>query len=116
MAKARHEYGVHPPTLYLPENHKNAKEYNCVQRSHQNVVTERMPLFSVTVILGSIFRPKIAAACGAVRLVSFFAYASGYQTGKPEKRVNPLSIVGYVADLGLIALSISAGIKLLQSS
>ncbi len=116
MIKARTKYGVHTPTLYLPESNKNAKEYNCIQRSHQNVVTERMPLFCATFILGSTFWPKIAAVCGAARLVAFLGYATGYQTGKPEKRMNPLSTGGYLADLGLVVLSISAGIKLLQSS
>ncbi len=113
--KARSKYNVHPPTLYLPESHKNAKEYNCVQRSHQNIVTERVPMFFVTLFVASIFNPKLAAACGAVRLMSFFFYAVGYQTGKPEKRVNPLALTGYIADFGLLYLCATTGFRLLET-
>ncbi len=115
MFKARSKYNVHPPTLYLPESNKNAKEYNCIQRAHQNIVTERVPMFLAEVFIASIFKPKAAAACGAVRLVSLFFYAAGYQTGKPEKRANPLSLVGYIADFGLLYLCATTGFKLLQS-
>ncbi len=115
MAKARHEYGVHPPTLYLPESDKNATKYNCIQRSHQNVVTERLPLFVPIYILASAFHPTKAVVFAGTRFVTFIFYARGYQTGIPKKRGNPLALLGYLVDLGLMYLSVSSGIKLLRS-
>ncbi len=99
---ARKRFDVNPPTLYLPEGHKHAKEYNCIQRSHQNLVTERIPIFLAMLLVASLFKPKWAAGLGALRLVSMFAYAKGYQTGTPNKRLNPLSTLGILTEFCLL--------------
>lgn len=35
VGQARKKYGVQYPNLYAPPGHKNAKEFDCVQRGMQ---------------------------------------------------------------------------------
>ncbi|RLN97480.1 hypothetical protein BBJ28_00003736 [Nothophytophthora sp. Chile5] len=73
VGAARKKYNVPYPQMYAEKNEKNAKEFNCVQRAHQNVL-ENTPLFYALLATSSIYRPKIAAAAGVVRLVGFILY------------------------------------------
>ena len=38
VIKARKKYDIKYPLLYAPPDHKHAKEFNCVQRAHQNTL------------------------------------------------------------------------------
>mmetsp|Transcript_4589 Transcript_4589/g.5297 ORF Transcript_4589/g.5297 Transcript_4589/m.5297 type:complete len:98 (+) Transcript_4589:339-632(+) len=63
VGAARKKYGVKYPTMYAPEGHKNEKEFNCIQRAHQNVL-ENYPAFLMLLLISSLNRPYYAAACG----------------------------------------------------
>ena len=98
--------------MYAPESHKNANEFNCVQRAHQNML-ENYPQFLLLMGIASIHRPTLAAAAGAIRLVGFVLYALGYQSGDPKKRMQ--GAVGYIGLLTLIAVDIELAYKLITS-
>lgn len=106
---ARKQFNVPYPQMYAEKSDKNANEFNCVQRAHQNVL-ENLPLFYAMLATSSyvtsglqlpaivyltrtfadvicrIYRPKVAAAAGLVRIAGFVMYVKGYSTGDPGKR------------------------------
>ena len=61
-----------------------------MQRGHQNSL-ENMPLFFVTVLLGGLQHPVIAAALGVMYTLARFFYFKGYATGVPDNRLK----IGY---------------------
>ncbi|CAA6664305.1 unnamed protein product [Spirodela intermedia] len=112
VIRARKRYKVSYPALYaLESENKDAMLFNCIQRGHQNSL-ELMPLFFVTLLLGGIQHPVLAAALGALYTVSRFFYFRGYSTGIPENR-NKLGGFYFLALVGLILCTASLGIRLL---
>jgi glutathione S-transferase len=110
VGAARKKYSVPYPQMYAEKKDKNANEFNCVQRAHQNVL-ENLPLFYAMLATSSyvkgcclkswtttdwcadcaliscrVYRPKLAAAAGVVRIAGFVMYVKGYSTGDPGKR------------------------------
>ncbi|KAK6191630.1 hypothetical protein SNE40_003272 [Patella caerulea] len=81
VVRARKKFEIEYPTLYSPTN----KEFNCIQRAHQNTL-EAYPQFLMLLFVGGLQYPKITAVTGLVYLVGRVAYAIGYYTGEPEKR------------------------------
>mmetsp|Transcript_16097 Transcript_16097/g.18227 ORF Transcript_16097/g.18227 Transcript_16097/m.18227 type:complete len:145 (+) Transcript_16097:108-542(+) len=101
VGSARKKYEIKYPTMYAPETHKNAKEFNCIQRAHQNIL-ENYPVFLLTMFMASLKRPHVAAVLGLIRLLGFIAYAVGYQSGSPAKRQQ--GAFGYIGLLGLLGI------------
>ncbi|KAF7047474.1 hypothetical protein CFC21_056401 [Triticum aestivum] len=111
VGAARKKYKVFYPTMYATEaENKDAKRFNCVQRGHQNSL-EMMPLFFVTVLLGGLQHPVVAAALGLLYTVARFFYFKGYATGVPENRLK-LGGLNFLAIIGLILCTASFGINL----
>ena len=50
VGRARKLYKIAYPTMYAPATHKHAKEFNCVQRAHQNCL-EGLPTFLALLIV-----------------------------------------------------------------
>uniref|UniRef100_A0A1D1XL86 Glutathione S-transferase 3, mitochondrial n=1 Tax=Anthurium amnicola TaxID=1678845 RepID=A0A1D1XL86_9ARAE len=112
VGRARKKYKVFYPTLYATESeNKDAKLFNCIQRGHQNSL-EVMPLFFVTMVLGGLQHPMLAASLGAVYTVARYFYFKGYSTGVPENRLK-LGGFNLLALMGLILCTASLGIHLL---
>ncbi|MQL81706.1 hypothetical protein Taro_014157 [Colocasia esculenta] len=112
VGRARKRYKVFYPTMYaLESENKEAKLFNCVQRGHQNSL-ELMPLFFVTLLLGGLQHPVLAAALGAFYTVARFLYFKGYSTGEPANRLK-LGGLNFPALLGLILCTASLGVHLL---
>ncbi|CAM0875209.1 unnamed protein product [Alopecurus aequalis] len=104
-------YKVPYPNMYAIESeNKDAKLFNCVQRGHQNSL-ENMPMFFVTVLLGGLQHPVIAAALGVLYILARFFYFKGYATGVPENRLK-LGGFNFLAIIGLILCTASFGINL----
>ncbi|EGZ15719.1 hypothetical protein PHYSODRAFT_286365 [Phytophthora sojae] len=107
---ARKQFNVPYPQMYAEKSDKNANEFNCVQRAHQNVL-ENLPLFYAMLATSSIYRPKVAAAAGLVRIAGFVMYVKGYSTGDPGKRRK--GNFGYLGTLVMLGLSLEAALRLL---
>ncbi|ETI52774.1 hypothetical protein F441_04130 [Phytophthora nicotianae CJ01A1] len=111
VGAARKKYNVSYPQMYAEKKDKNANEFNCVQRAHQNVL-ENLPLFYAMLATSSIYRPKVAAAAGVVRVVGFIVYVKGYSTGDPGKRRR--GSFGHLGTLVMLGLSLEASLRLLD--
>ncbi|TMW56478.1 hypothetical protein Poli38472_006488 [Pythium oligandrum] len=111
VVKARKLYNVPLPQMYADKDNKHAREFNCVQRAHQNTL-EHMPLFLATLVASSLYRPGLAAMFGLIRELGFIVYIRGYSTGEPKKRM--AGSFGYIAMLGGFVLTVEAGLKLLN--
>ncbi|RLN97481.1 hypothetical protein BBJ28_00003737 [Nothophytophthora sp. Chile5] len=90
VGAARRKYKIPYPQMYADKDSKNANEFNCVQRAHQNVL-ENIPVFyallATSAYVSRVYRPTIAAAAGAVRILGFIVYVKGYTTGDAKKRL-----------------------------
>ncbi|XP_046555023.1 microsomal glutathione S-transferase 3-like isoform X2 [Haliotis rubra] len=102
VGRARKKFEVQYPDMYSA----TSKEFNCIQRVHQNTL-ESYPQFLMLLFVGGLQYPKISAAAGAVYLASRIAYALGYYTGDPEKR--KWGLFGAFAMLTLLGNAISLG-------
>ncbi|KAK3083952.1 hypothetical protein FSP39_005945 [Pinctada imbricata] len=76
VAKARKKYEVPYPTMYSADS----KEFNCIQRAHQNTL-ERYPEFLMLLFVAGLEYPRIAAGAGSLYYASRIAFAMGYYTG-----------------------------------
>jgi len=81
VGKARKKFGIEYPDMYS----KDSKEFNCIQRAHQNAL-ENHGSFMFYLMIGGLQYPRIAAASGLIYIAGRIAYAKGYYTGEPEKR------------------------------
>lgn len=103
VSKARKLYGIKYPTLYAEESHKNAKEYNCVQRAHQNSL-ENLPTFYALLLTAGIRYPLASAVAALVYNVGRIMYFRGYSTGDPKARTK-----GAFLHFGVLALLAMVG-------
>ncbi|KAI9808398.1 MAG: hypothetical protein M1826_004174 [Phylliscum demangeonii] len=80
--------------------------FNCAQRAHANTL-EAYPGFLVSLVLGGLQFPKVAAALGMAWIVSRVMYANGYTSGKPgdEGAGRRVGSWGLVPLVGLYALA-----------
>nr|ADU33211.1 microsomal glutathione S-transferase 3 [Pinctada imbricata] len=107
VAKARKKYEVPYPTMYSADS----KEFNCIQRAHQNTL-ERYPEFLMLLFVAGLEYPRIAAGAGSLYYASRIAFAMGYYTGDPEKR--RWGSFGYIGLLTLLGCSVGTALKLLE--
>ncbi|KAI9830084.1 MAG: hypothetical protein M1826_005077 [Phylliscum demangeonii] len=72
-AYASNESAQTDPKLYA---------FNCAQRAHSNTV-DAYPGFLLSLALGGLQFPKVAAGLGMAWIVARVMYANGYANGKP---------------------------------
>uniref|UniRef100_A0A1B6C1V1 Glutathione S-transferase 3, mitochondrial n=1 Tax=Clastoptera arizonana TaxID=38151 RepID=A0A1B6C1V1_9HEMI len=97
VGQARKKFGVNYPTMYSPTN----DVFNCYQRAHQNTL-ENYPQFLMMLLLGGLEHPLISAAAGSTWVLGRIAYARGYYTGDPSKRMQGgFSYIGLLTLLGV---------------
>jgi glutathione S-transferase len=77
VGKARKKYKVDYPTLYDTRNTKEAQEFNCHQRGHQNML-ETIAEALVLSLLAGLFFPLIAFGAQLVYCVGRIVYYFGY--------------------------------------
>ncbi|KAK7494019.1 hypothetical protein BaRGS_00014677 [Batillaria attramentaria] len=75
VGRARKRFDIPYPEMY-----SSNKEFNCIQRAHQNTL-ENEARFLLLLFVGGLQYPRLSAAAGMVYLISRVAYALGYYTG-----------------------------------
>ncbi|XP_068207021.1 glutathione S-transferase 3, mitochondrial-like [Palaemon carinicauda] len=103
---ARKQHKIFYPTMYSPTNDL----FNCYQRAHQNTL-ENYPQFLTLLFLGGLYNPVATALGGAVWCAGRIAYALGYYTGDPKKRMR--GAFGYIGLLTMLYTTIRFGTGLL---
>ncbi|KAL4426527.1 hypothetical protein ABPG77_008385 [Micractinium sp. CCAP 211/92] len=103
VGQARRKYEVKYPALYAPAGHKNEKEFNCIQRAHQNSL-ENLPTLYALLLTAGVRFPISAAVAGAVALLGRIVYFNGYSTGDPKNRQRGGFLhLGVIALMGMVA-------------
>jgi glutathione S-transferase len=83
---ARKKYDVQYPALYAPPGHKFEKEFNSVQRAHQNTL-ESYSLVMLQMCLCGLIYPVTSAICGGLWVAGRFMYGFGYANFGPTGRM-----------------------------
>jgi glutathione S-transferase len=112
VIKARKKYGVKYPDLYAPDGHKNKKEFDCVQRAHQNTLEVAPSVASCTMMVGLMHPITSAALCGIWSL-GRVVYVLGYGTGNPANRRTG-GLIAHLGDIPLFVMTFVVGYKMLQ--
>ena len=99
---ARKKYQVTYPDMYSTDPTK--KEFNCVQRGHQNAL-ETYPTFIILNVLAGFRHPVPAAALAIAWCVGRIAFMKGYATGKPDQRYSYGGHLHYIGLVGSLLLS-----------
>ncbi|KAL7539071.1 hypothetical protein ACHAXR_013276 [Thalassiosira sp. AJA248-18] len=78
VMKARKEFDVQYPNLYaVPKYHKNADEFNRVQRGHQNYL-EGSDSYAIMTLLGGLKHPITCAVGSVCFCIGSVLYMKGY--------------------------------------
>lgn len=106
VGMAREKFNVPYPTMYaLESENKNAKQFNCIQRGHQNCL-EFLPVFFAMLLVGGLQYPRFAAFFGFVYVVARFLYFRGYSSGNPALRYGMGGQFHFLALLMLLGCTI----------
>mmetsp|Transcript_19773 Transcript_19773/g.49188 ORF Transcript_19773/g.49188 Transcript_19773/m.49188 type:complete len:211 (-) Transcript_19773:2054-2686(-) len=103
------------PNLYAQGTSKNARAFNCVQRSHQQIL-ETLPGYFVTVLVSGLEYPVATFVFGSLWLYSRSVWVVGYSdsSGDPALRYShPHSRVFWHCKLALLMMSWFVAIQLL---
>uniref|UniRef100_A0A7S2X525 Glutathione S-transferase n=1 Tax=Prorocentrum micans TaxID=2945 RepID=A0A7S2X525_PROMC len=108
VGAARKKYEVKLPHLYASGNDENSKQFNCVQRGHQQALETYGTYLGCSLVAG-IRHPFLTAALGLLWCVSRLKWAEGYATGNPDNRYAHSKWGRHIwtAYLGVVALAIS---------
>ena len=77
--------GFSYPKLYAEGFSKPARDFNCVQRGHQQAL-EMLPQFMALSLVGAIRFPITCAIGGILYNIGRLSYAEGYSSGDPAAR------------------------------
>ncbi|KAK4609200.1 Microsomal glutathione S-transferase 3 [Fulvia fulva] len=91
---------------------QEAYQFNCAQRAHGNLL-ENMPQTIAMLLFAGLFYPTATPVLGAVWVVGRVLYAYGYITSKEGGKGRNVGGMFWIAQLGLLGLCVSAGLKLL---
>lgn len=106
VMKARKDFNVQYPNLYAtPGFHKQADEFNRVQRGHQNML-ESWTSFTAASLLGGLKYPIAVSVFGILYGIGNILYLVGYSDTKLDvttaryKKGGALKFVGFLGAVG----------------
>eukprot|EP00527_Entomoneis_sp_CCMP2396_P002670 CAMPEP_0198142822 /NCGR_PEP_ID=MMETSP1443-20131203/5503_1 /TAXON_ID=186043 /ORGANISM="Entomoneis sp., Strain CCMP2396" /LENGTH=150 /DNA_ID=CAMNT_0043805917 /DNA_START=84 /DNA_END=533 /DNA_ORIENTATION=- len=102
----RKELDVPLPNMYgTPGVHKNADEFNRIQRGHQNMF-ESLGAFTVMALVGGLKYPIVCSVSSVMYLAGCYLYQLGYAdissdiAAARHKKGGPIKYLGYLGVLG----------------
>jgi len=112
VVMARKKYGVDYPALYAPLDHKNEKEFNSVQRAHQNTL-ESYSIVMLQMMACGLVYPVTSATCGGLWVVGRIIYGYGYATGGPKGRMLG-GIISHLGDIPLVIITLKIAYDMIK--
>ena len=103
------------PNLYVDGQSVHARAFNCVQRSHQQIL-ETLPQYLFTSVVSGLCFPISTFAICTLWLVGRIVWAKGYASseGDPSKRYShPLSMHIWTSYLALFIMSLMTAVNIL---
>ncbi|KAF8886863.1 hypothetical protein CPB84DRAFT_1787233 [Gymnopilus junonius] len=108
VSRHRKKAGIEYPQMYAEkaqaDSSREAYQFNCAQRAHQNTL-ENIPILFTTSLLSGLQFPIPTAIATALWTVSRFSYTFGY-IKDPKKRGTLMYILGQIGQLGMIVGSL----------
>merc|ERR1712157_239755 len=101
-AEARFSY----PKIYAEGFSKEANDFNCVQRGHQQAL-ETYPTFLILSTIGGLAHPITTSMAGLLWGIARLKWAAGYASGDPSKRYG--SMWGMQIWTSVLALVVTSG-------
>lgn len=98
----RSKYDIPYPNLYaVPGYHKNADEFNRIQRSHQNML-ETLPGFIIMILIGGLKYPIACSIHCMIYNIGCILYQIGYTNMKIDVKNARHSYGGFIKWIGYI--------------
>lgn len=101
---ARSTYEVQYPHMYAPEKHPYKRDFDSVQRAHQNTLETLWGVMTLVLIVSTGPNGAYAAPLGLVYLAGRVMYACGYEADGPEGRTNG-ALISHAGDVPLLFLA-----------
>ena len=109
VMKARKQYDVKYPNLYAtPGYHKDADNFNRVQRGHQHIF-ESLSDFRINSLIGGLHYPIVVSVFGVIYSLGSYLYLVGYADTSMDvktarlKKGGPLSFLANIVIMGCSA-------------
>merc|ERR1712087_558707 len=96
------------------DSHPAEKEFNCVQRAHQNTLESWAPV-QILMFAAGIMYAEIAATCGFVWAIGRIVYGYGYANYGPSGR-HYGTLPSRLAELVLLAAGFGVAYRMITSS
>merc|ERR1712196_748540 len=103
VSLARKKYKVDYPALDADSSNPNAKEFNCVQRAHQNTLETWAPV-SILCLVNGLAYPVTSARLFAIWIVGRVIYGWGYASKGPNGRMIG-GLLSHIGDLPLMIMT-----------
>lgn len=89
------------PKMYAEGFSKHAKQFNCIQRSHQHALETYTQFVALSLVSGLLY-PLVTTIAGALWVYARLQWALGYQSGEPKKRYEHWSAYGIWTSLLIV--------------
>ncbi|KAL7580473.1 hypothetical protein ACA910_004487 [Epithemia clementina (nom. ined.)] len=104
---AREKYNVQYPNLYAtPGYHKEADNFNRVQRGHQNML-EMISTYSLLALIGGLRNPIVCSISSVLYLSGSFLYQLGYADTNKDVATARYAKGGIIKYAGLLGAMVS---------
>jgi glutathione S-transferase len=113
VIQARKKYKVDYPHLYAPESNEHKKEFDSVQRAHQNTL-ESYPIVMLQMLVSGLAYPVASAVFGGLWTIGRVIYGYGYGKSGPTGRMVG-AIVSHLGDFPLMGLIFKIAYDLIKA-